>query len=68
MQLTINGKTQHININQTEIFLNELIEILAIKQNFVLELNGEIIKKNEFLAIKVKENDNIEILYFMGGG
>lgn len=33
-----------------------------------VELNGEILNRQEFDAIRVKEGDQVEFLYFMGGG
>ena len=33
-----------------------------------VQLNGGMLKRNEFESVTVKENDRIEFLYFMGGG
>ena len=32
------------------------------------QLNGSFIDKNDFDNISLKENDELEFLYFMGGG
>jgi sulfur carrier protein len=33
-----------------------------------VELNGQILRRNEFDATMLKEDDRLEFLYFMGGG
>lgn len=52
-----------------EISLKEFLE----KRNFSLqkvavELNGEIVPKNCFQTVILKENDKIEVVSFVGGG
>ena len=52
-----------------EISLKEFLE----KRNFnvqkvAVELNGEIIPKNSFETVILKQNDKIEIVSFVGGG
>lgn len=38
------------------------------KEEVVVELNLEIIEPERWKETKLKENDNLEILRFMGGG
>ena len=33
-----------------------------------VQLNGAIVERNAFSGTKVRENDSVEFLYFMGGG
>jgi sulfur carrier protein len=33
-----------------------------------VELNGSILRRDDFASIKVKKGDAVEFLYFMGGG
>jgi thiamine biosynthesis protein ThiS len=37
-------------------------------KNYIIEYNGRIILIEEYASIKIKNGDNIEILYFAGGG
>ena len=66
IKIKINGKTKNIisNIN-----LAKLIKLLKIPINKVaIELNEEIIDKKKINKIKLKKNDKIEIVHFIGGG
>jgi len=33
-----------------------------------VELNGQILRRNDFATTALKEEDGVEFLYFMGGG
>jgi sulfur carrier protein len=33
-----------------------------------VQVNGTILKREEFPATQVRENDSVDFLYFMGGG
>ncbi|MFA6922621.1 MAG: sulfur carrier protein ThiS [Bacteroidales bacterium] len=68
MKIKVNGKDQ--TIEQSEITISELL-----KQNNVasfemvsVQLNGNFVDINDFDKIKIKENDELDFLYFMGGG
>ncbi|EMZ6567512.1 TPA: sulfur carrier protein ThiS [Campylobacter jejuni] len=61
-------------INGQKLELKELKFMDFIKEKglkielIALELNGEIIPKNEFENLILKENDKAEIVSFVGGG
>ena len=40
----------------------ESVEMISV------QLNGNFIDKNDFIKIYLKENDELDFLYFMGGG
>ena len=66
IKIKLNGKFLTINENlNISIFLKEL-EIPLKK--VAIELNQEIIDKNNLKTIKLKNNDKIEIVHFIGGG
>jgi sulfur carrier protein len=66
IKIKINGKISIINENLSLlIFLNKLK--IPFKK-VAIELNREIIDKNKINKIKLKENDKIEIVHFIGGG
>jgi len=66
IKIKINGKFSTINENLSlSIFLNELK--IPLKK-VAIELNQEIIDKNNLRTIKLKNNDKIEIVHFIGGG
>ena len=66
IKIKINGKISTINENLSlSIFLKDLK--IPLKK-VAIELNQEIIDKNKTKKIKLKKNDKIEIVHFIGGG
>ena len=66
IKIRINGKFLTINENLSlSIFLKQLKIPL---RKVAIELNQEIIDKNKTNKIKLKRNDKIEIVHFIGGG
>lgn len=67
MNLKVNGEVKEIknDVTVTEI-LN--IENVEMPDMVSVQLNGEFVERDEFPQIVLKENDEIEFLYFMGGG
>jgi sulfur carrier protein len=66
IKIKINGKFLTINENLSlSIFLKRLQ--IPLKK-VAIELNQEIIDKNKTNKIKLKKNDKIEIVHFIGGG
>ena len=66
IKIKINGKFLIISENLSlSIFLKELK--IPLKK-VAIELNQEIINKKKLNKIKIKKNDKIEIVHFIGGG
>ena len=67
MKVKINDKEKEI---QDNISILELLKLEEVKmpEMVSVELNGKILKRDEFDNTKVKENDEINFLYCMGGG
>ena len=66
IKIKINGKFSLINENLSlSIFLKQLK--IPLKK-VAIELNKEIVDKNTLSKIKLKNNDKIEIVHFIGGG
>ena len=66
IKIKVNGKFKTI-IEDSK--LSELLKILKIPLNKVaIELNEEIIDKKKINKFKLKKNDKIEIVHFIGGG
>jgi sulfur carrier protein len=69
MKLTINGKATTIEGNETISITALLTELKVESPEYVtVELNGDILERENFAATKVKDGDEVEFLYFMGGG
>ena len=66
IKIKINGKFTSINENLS--LSNFLKELKIPLKKVAIELNQEIIDKNKTSKIKLKKNDKIEIVHFIGGG
>ena len=66
IKIKINGKIKSLN---KEYKLSDLLKNLKIPlKKVAIELNEEIIDKKKINNIKLKNNDKIEIVHFIGGG
>ena len=65
-KIKINGRKTIIKENTT---IFEVLKKFRIDEKKVaVELNGEILVKNKYKKKKIKKNDQIEIVQFIGGG
>ena len=65
-KIQINGRKTTIKENTT---IFEVLKKFRIDEKKVaVELNGEILVKNKYKKKKIKKNDQIEIVQFIGGG
>ena len=66
IKIRVNGKVKTIADNSK---LSVLVNNLKIPlKKVAIELNKEIINKNNINKIYLKKKDNIEIVHFIGGG
>jgi len=69
MQLTVNGKPATIDGRENISVALLLTELKVQQPDYVtVELNGDILERENFAATNVRNGDKIEFLYFMGGG
>ena len=68
MKITVNGKEQ--SFTEDTLSLKELLTVCKVSQPDMVsvQLNGEFVTKDNYQTTKVKPNDEIDFLYFMGGG
>jgi len=66
IKIRINGKLSAINDNLS--LLRYLKELKIPLKKVAIELNHEIIDKNKLNKTKLKKDDKIEIVHFIGGG
>ena len=66
IKIKINGKFSTINENLTLLIFLKQLKIPLKK--VAIELNHKIIDKNKISKIKLKQNDKVEIVHFIGGG
>ena len=67
MKIKVNGEEKHL---EKAVSISELLAIQEVKmvEMVSVELNGEILERDDFEKTLVQEKDEIELLYFMGGG
>jgi len=66
IKIKVNGKKILVNNKEK---LSKILQDLKIPiKKVAIEINREIIIKKKINSIKVKENDTIEIVHFIGGG
>ena len=65
--ILINGKTQEVEL---PISLIELIKNNNVEQPEMvsIQVNGEFVDRSEFETKQINANDEVDFLYFMGGG
>jgi len=66
IKIKINGKLSTIQHNIT--LYSYLKKLKVPLKKVAIELNREIVNKNHLKKIKLKKNDKIEIVHFIGGG
>ena len=66
IKITLNGKPKKLDLDFT---VKKLIKKLNLPLNKVaIEINQKIIDKKNINKILLKNNDNVEIVHFIGGG
>jgi|TARA_B100000900_G_scaffold220003_1_gene186513 thiamine biosynthesis protein ThiS len=66
IKIRLNGKSKVIHENYK---IQSLLSDLKIPlKKVAIELNQEILDKKKLSKIKIKKNDKIEIVHFIGGG
>ena len=66
-KISVNGKAQEI---ETPKSITELIKLNNVAQPDMvsIQLNGEFVNRDEFDNTQVLDGDELDFLYFMGGG
>lgn len=68
MKIKVNGKEQILD--KDSISVKELLNVSKVEKPDMVsvQLNGEFVKKEDYSNTSVKESDEVDFLYFMGGG
>ncbi|MNO75558.1 bifunctional sulfur carrier protein/thiazole synthase protein [compost metagenome] len=67
MNIKVNGEQKSYKeiLTVTELLKAENVEMPDMVS---VQLNGEFLERDSFSEIKLKDNDEVDFLYFMGGG
>ncbi|MGA1862082.1 sulfur carrier protein ThiS [Deferribacter thermophilus] len=68
MKIKVNG--EYLNYNGENLTVAKLLSLKNVEDidTVVVQLNGEFLDKSKYHEIVLKDNDEIEYLYFVGGG
>ena len=66
IKIKVNGKSSIIEDNLS--LFNYIQKLKVPLKKVAIELNQEIMDKNRLSKIKLKNNDKVEIVHFIGGG
>ncbi|WP_294347230.1 sulfur carrier protein ThiS [Prosthecochloris sp.] len=68
MKLTINGERKELSSDT--ITVTELLALQGVEMPDMVsvQINGDFLERNVFDATVVREGDEVDFLYFMGGG
>ena len=65
MKLTINGQEKELECER----ISDLLKSINLEKDMVaIELNKNIVHRQEFEKTKLKDNDKLEIVTVVGGG
>lgn len=66
LRIQINGESREVSEQST---LSELVNELSLPPaRIAIELNGEVVRRNDWVNAMVREGDRLEIVHFVGGG
>ena len=68
MKLKVNG--EDLVVEKKDITVGELLKIKNVEDpdTVVVQLNGEFLDKSKYNETVLKEEDEVDFLYFVGGG
>ncbi len=68
MNIKVNGKDK--SFDKDSIPIGEMLSLCDVNQPDMVsvQLNGEFVNKEDYSSTSAKEGDEIDFLYFMGGG
>ena len=66
-KILVNGESQEVNLPLT---LTQLIKQNNVEQPEMVsvQVNDDFVDRTEWDGIQIKDGDNVDFLYFMGGG
>ena len=67
MEVILNG--ENLKLPEEIVFVSDLLEYYKLLDKVVvIEVNGEILNKDDHQKTRLSDRDRIEIVHFVGGG
>lgn len=68
MVITVNGEKQNLEGTETSVSDLLILNKVNMPEMVSVQINGLFVDKKDYGTRKVVENDEVDFLYFMGGG
>ena len=66
VQITLNGESHEVDPGTT---IAVLLDALQLRQlRFAIEINQEIVRRDQYPVRELKTGDRVEVISFVGGG
>ena len=67
MEIIVNGEKETISegLNLNQLLLQNKVETPSM---VTVQINGEFVENDKYESVSFSENDEVEFLYFVGGG
>jgi sulfur carrier protein len=66
IQITVNGKDVQIESSMT---VEQLLDTVDVPPNYLaVEVNAEVVPRERYTEVTVKEGDDVEVVTLVGGG
>lgn len=66
LRITLNGEVKEFEEGTTLLALVEHLKLAP--ERLAVELNLDVVRRDEWPAVKLSEGDRVEIVHFVGGG
>ncbi|MCQ6280709.1 sulfur carrier protein ThiS [Bacillus sp. EB600] len=67
MEIIVNG--ERLQVPEQIVYVSDLLDHFKLQDKVVVvEINGDILEKNEHQNTRLSDRDRIEIVHFVGGG
>ena len=68
MFIMVNGETQTVGGSETTISELLVLNKVSTPDMVSVQINGQFVDKKDFWTKKIAEKDEVDFLYFIGGG
>lgn len=66
IEIRVNGKARRVPAGRT---VAELLDELEVdRRTVVVEVNRQIVRRNELESVRLEPDDTVELVHFVGGG
>ncbi|OLD65830.1 MAG: thiamine biosynthesis protein ThiS [Acidobacteria bacterium 13_1_40CM_2_68_5] len=66
MTIVLNGETRGVPVGATVLALLEAIGIAPGR--VAVEVNGRVVRRDDYLRLALRDNDRVEVVHLVGGG